>query len=623
MTTPPQALAAAGPRAESAEVPPSPLITNPGARSGKSLDGAWRALVDPYENGYFDYRYQPSERHYGLDEKPSRDNFLVEYDFDRCETLAVPGDWNSQRPELSLYEGTIWYRTRFDVALQPGRRWLLRFGAANYEARVYLNGTAIGRHVGGFTDFEIDVTAQLRAEGNSLVVKVDDARRREGVPTVNTDWFNFGGLTRSVRLIEVPETYIRDYFVQLEKDTLDVIAGWVRLDGPGASGARIQLEIAELGLRRDLSADAEGVARFRIEPSEYRGQLSLWSCESPHRCEVRLSTDLDECRERIGFRCIQTRGADILLNGKPIFLRGISLHEQAPERPGRAHGEADARKLLGWAQELGCNYVRLAHYPHGEATARVADELGLLVWAEVPVYWTILWENPETYENAHNQLTELISRDRNRACVILWSVANETPVSEPRNRFLGALIDSARRQDPTRLLTAALEHRYTDPHTVTLDDPLGGELDVLGCNQYVGWYDGPPEKADTLTWRVAYDKPLVFSELGAGAKAGRHGAADERWTEEFQQQVYERQLAMLARIAVWRGLTPWILADFQSPRRPLPGVQDGWNRKGLISDRGEKKKAFYLLQSFYRRVAEDPTRAALGPATSPRTPHSP
>src|SRR5262249_51541129 len=160
--------------------------------------------------------------------------------------------------------------------------------------------------------------------------------------------------------------------------------------------------------------------------------------------------------DQIGFRSIEVRGRDILLNGKAVFLRGVSIHEESPKRPGRAWNEEDARTLLSWAKELGCNFVRLAHYPHNEAMIRMADQMGVLVWAEVPVYWTIQWINPDTLRNAENQLREMIARDHNRASLIIYSVANETPITDERNRFLEQLIHEAHSLDPTRLVSAAL-----------------------------------------------------------------------------------------------------------------------------------------------------------------------
>jgi len=258
--------------------------------------------------------------------------------------------------------------------------------------------------------------------------------------------------------------------------------------------------------------------------------------------------------------------------------------------------------LLGWARELGANFVRLAHYPHNEHTIREADRLGILLWSEIPVYWTIQWENPATLENARNQLGEMIARDKNRAAVVIWSVANETPLSEARLLFLKNLVAHARSLDPGRLISAAMERHYTDDRTQMIDDPLGEFLDVLGCNEYVGWYDGLPEKADRLEWKTKYDKPLIMSEFGGDALYGNHGDASARWTEEYQESIYEHQIGMLKRIPFLRGTAPWILMDFRSPRRPLPGIQDYWNRKGLVSNRGEKKKAFFVLQRWYREM---------------------
>jgi beta-glucuronidase len=293
-----------------------------------------------------------------------------------------------------------------------------------------------------------------------------------------------------------------------------------------------------------------------------------------------------------------------LLNGEPIFLRGVSLHEEALLRPGRAFTPEDARTLLGWAKELGCNYVRLAHYPHNEYMVREAERLGLLVWAEVPVYWSIDWENPNTFANAANQLTEMIARDKNRAAVILWSVANETHASNARLKFLSDLARKTRELDPTRLVTAALFHDAPDGTTIHINDPLGEHLDVLGCNEYWGWYFGNPDLPDLLEWQTRYDKPLIMSEWGGGALSGYHGDALTRWSEEYQEELYKRQIEMFRRIPFLRGLTPWILKDFLSPRRPLPYFQDWYNRKGLVSNRGEKKKAFAVLQAFYKQLAQ-------------------
>ncbi|HET7812598.1 MAG TPA: glycoside hydrolase family 2 TIM barrel-domain containing protein [Steroidobacteraceae bacterium] len=589
----------------------APTMQNVYARTGHTLDGKWHVIVDPYENGAYNYRRDPLDAApnptsgYFLDRKPRDRTDLVEYDFDASPTLMVPGDWNSQDDKLFWYEGTVWYRTRFDFAPSPGmQRQFLHFGAANYQADVYLNGAKLGRHVGGFTPFEFEVTGRLKPAGNSVVVKVDNTRHLDAVPTVNTDWWNYGGLTRDVTLVETPQVFVRDYQVGLAPARAGApprLALSVQLDGASAP-AQVTVEIAEAGVRATLTTDASGAARLEVPARK----LKLWTPAQPKLYEVRIAGGEDRLVDHVGFRRIEVRGNQVLLNGQPVFLRGISLHEENPMRGGRAYSAEDARLLLGWARELGCNFVRLAHYPHNEHMARVADELGLMLWEEIPVYWTIAWENPDTLANAQEQLTSLITRDRNRASVIVWSVANETPVSEPRTRFLKSLVDTARALDATRLVSAAMEV-HVDPadndHRI-VDDPFGAYTDLLSFNQYVGWYDGLPAKLDEIRWTFAYDKPVMISEFGADALQGMHGDALTRFSEEYQEDLYRRTLAMLSKIPQWRGTTPWILVDFRSPRRPLPVIQDGWNRKGLIGENGTRKKAFFVLQDFYRTKAD-------------------
>ena len=567
----------------------SPLINNVPKRTTISLNGSWHFIVDPYEIGLNARFYRNA--------KPKEKNDLIEYDFDKSDVLNVPGDWNTQKKDMLFYEGPVWYEKSFSYRKREHTRVFINFGAANYFTRVYLNGDALGEHEGGFTAFNFEITDKIHAGENFVVVEVNNARRRDAVPTLNTDWWNYGGLTRDVALIEEPETFIRDYVVQLAKGSSQEICGWVQLDSPGSTQP-VTLEIPEAGIRNTVTADAGGRAEFHLP-----AKLELWSPGRPKLYEVTLSAGADKVRDNIGFRTIETHGTQILLNGKPVFLRGISLHEEAPMRGGRAFNQQDAETLLGWAHELGCNFVRLTHYPHSENMTRLADRMGLMVWSEIPVYWDIDWENPATLQNAKNQLRDMIARDHNRASVIMWSLSNETPVKPERTTFLHALADTARQLDSTRLITSALNHvDESGPDTRTPSDPVGGYLDVLGINEYQGWYWGHPEDSDRMQWTTTWDKPLVFSEFGGEAPYGRHGAADERWTEEYQASIYQHHITMLKNIPSLAGLSPWVLMDFHSPRRLLPGVQDYYNRKGLISNQGQHKQAFYVLQKYYKEL---------------------
>lgn len=574
-------------------------------RSAQSLNGDWHYIVDPYENGYYNYRYEPFDRMdnpgknaFFMNAKPKDKTDLVEYNFDRSPTMEIPGDWNSQVDKLYYYEGSVWFKKSFDYVRKPGsERVFLYFGAVNYKAEVYLNGTKLGTHIGGFTPFHFEVSGQLKEKDNFLVVKVDNSRKKDGVPTLNTDWWNYGGITRDVKLVDTPQTFIRDYVIQLNPERALSIEGFVRLDGKSSANQDITISIPGLNLQQTFKSDNEGHAKMSLKSDT----ITYWSPENPHLYKVTLTTASDTLVDQIGFRTIETEGDRILLNDKPVFLRGISIHEERPYDDGRVHTKEQARQLLLWAKELGCNYVRLAHYPHNEHMVRLADEMGILVWEEIPVYWTIDWNNTGTLENAKTQLGEIIRRDRNRASVIIWSMANETPVSDARNRFLKELAGLTRSLDDTRLISAALEQSSLEgnPDVRTIDDPFADVVDVLSFNQYIGWYEGLPSKAKTITWKISQNKPVIISEFGAGAKQGFHADSLTRWSEEYQAYLYRETLSMIDKIDELSGLSPWILTDFRSPRRQLPDIQDEWNRKGLISDEGIKKKAFNVLQSYY------------------------
>jgi beta-glucuronidase len=574
-----------------AQPPAANLIANVSGRTTISLDGTWNTIVDPYEIGL-------GSRFY-LNAKPKDKTQLVEYDFDASEKLHVPGDWNTQREYLLFYEGPVWYQRSFSYHKRTNTRPFIYFGAANYQTRVWINGKKIGEHIGGFTPFNFEVSEEVAEGDNSIVVEVSNTRSKDAVPALSTDWWNYGGLTRSVELVELPDTFIQDYSVQLAKGRQDEVVGWVQFNA-NTGQHEVTIEIPEAHIKQAAQLTAAGYASF-----DFPAKLTLWSPENPKLYRVIISGDGDSVTDDIGFRSIETRGTQILLNGKPIFLRGVSMHEEAPFRGGRAFSEEDDRTLLGWARDVGCNFVRLTHYPHNESMIRLADHMGLLVWSEVPVYWGIAWENPSTLENAEEQMRDMIARDHNRAAVILWSLSNETPIEPGRTDFLKALAAYAKQLDSTRLITSAMNHTDSSvPGTRSLNDPLGEYLDVLGLNEYLGWYEGRPEDADRMQWKTAFEKPLIISEFGAGAVYGKHGDSDTRFSEEYQANLFEHQINMLNRIPALAGMSPWVLMDFRSPRRPLPGIQDFHNRKGLISDRGQRKQAFYVLQKYYRKMAE-------------------
>ena len=570
------------------------LIGNVLNRQTISLNGDWHYIVDIQEEGYYDYRMKPMRWGFFMNAKPQKPEDLIEYDFDASPTMKVPGDWNTQDPRLFFYEGTVWFERSFHYTKTPGRRVLLYFGGVNYDSHIYVNGKKAGHHTGGFTAFNFDVTDELKDGENFVVVKVDNKRHADAVPTQIFDWWNYGGITRDVLLVEVSEHYLENYTLRIDNQDFKRMEFSAHLN-QALAGEKVRLRIPELKIDKTFETNPEGVV-----VASWKASPKLWSPEDPKLYHVELIYNEETLTDEIGFRSIRTEGKKLLLNGRPIFLKGISMHEEKAYGGGRANSTSDAHLLLSWAKELGCNFVRFAHYPHNEHAVREAERMGILLWSEIPCYWTIAWTNESTYQNAQSQLRDMILRDQNRANIIIWSIANETPHSAERDRFLSRLSTYARSLDSSRLISMAMEVTSAKNYVNRLNDNMNQYVDVVSFNQYVGWYRDVND-APKMTWEIPYDKPVIVSEFGGGAKYGLHGEKNQRWTEEFQENLYKENVAMLDKIDGLAGTTPWILKDFRSPRRVLPGVQDYYNMKGLFSDKGEKKKAFFVLKEWYEK----------------------
>ncbi|WNH08999.1 glycoside hydrolase family 2 protein [Thalassobellus suaedae] len=574
------------------------FISNTQNRTFTSLNGKWKYVMDPYETGQIGF--MPLYKNTKQKDKTDR----VEYSFDSAQTLWVPGGWNVQKPELLYYEGSIWYRKTFDKEnIAKDKRYYIYLGAANYNSTITFNGEILGKHEGGFTPFCYEVTHLIKKRDNYLIVGVNNTRSKDQIPAKVTDWFNHGGITRDVKLLEVPTAFVSNYFLSLNKSTLNLktkqIDGSLTLTGATFS-QKVKVIIPELKVNKEIIVDSTGTCNFTISVKN----LDLWSPKTPKLYKVSIETETEKINDRIGFRTIDTKGKQILLNGNPVFLKGISLHDENPLRRDRANSIDDAKLVLGWAKQLGCNFIRLAHYPHQENIVRLADEMGIMLWEELPLYWGIEWDNPKVLLKAKKQYTELINRDYNRASSIIWSIANETTPTKARNEFLKAIAEHVKSLDNTRLLSAACKKDQAgdgNPENhYTVSDPIMKYLDIVSFNEYLGWYGGLPEECRKKTITSSANKPIIVSEFGGGALQGFYADKLTRWSEEYQENLYIENLAMFNKIDGLAGMTPWILVDFMSPLRQLPDIQDGWNRKGLISEKGVKKKAFYILQDYYK-----------------------
>jgi beta-glucuronidase len=567
-------------------------MINVDARKIISLNGTWDAIIDPA--GVGDWRQIWTEK------KPEKKTDFVEYSFEGGPSLQVPGDFNTQMPELTYEECTVWYRKIFNFQKDSTKRLFLHFGAVNYIADVYLNGTKLGSHEGGFTPFQFEITDLVKQGRNSIVVKVNNQRLKEGVPALGYDWFNYGGITRDVNLIVTPNSYIEDYFIQLGKHSMNSVTGWIKLKSGNSSKVRIL--IPELKLDNTYMTGQNGIAEVSFSTA-----LQLWSPETPRLYNVIIESETDTIMDRIGFRNIEVNGTQILLNGKPIFIRAVNIHEERPMKAGRANSTADARTLLGWAKELGCNLVRLAHYPHNENMIKLAEEMGIMVWDEIPVYQQIQFSSPAVSQKMNQMMREMVHRDKNRCGVVIWSLSNETNSSPDRDKSLIELSKKCRLLDSTRLITSVINDQHYKNDSIRVWDTLYKYFDVMSINEYLGWYVPWQGKPSDTKWQLIYQKPIIISEFGGEAKFGSNrGPKDEAasWSEEYQEQIYKDQVKLFEVTPNLAGVCAWILIDYRSPTRMHPVYQQGYNRKGLLSELGEKKKAWYVLNQYYKSKSQ-------------------
>jgi beta-glucuronidase len=564
-------------------------MINVSARHCTNLNGKWQVIIDPAGAG--DWRQVWKEK------KPEKKTDFFEYSFEGGPVFNVPGDFNSQMTELKYFEGTVWYKKSFDYNPDKNKRLFLHFGAVNYLADVYLNGNLLGKHEGGFTPFQFEITNSVHNGGNSIVVRVNNQRLKDGIPGLGFDWFNYGGITRDVNLVETDNSFISDYFIQLKKHSFNEVQGWVKLNG-AHSRQNVEIKIPELKIVYKSKSDDTGLAEVKFSSG-----FDLWSPENPRLYKIIIQCETDTIVDNIGFRSIEAKGSKILLNGKPVFLKGINIHEENPFRVARAFSESDASILLTWAKELGCNMVRLAHYPHNEYMIRLAEKMGIMVWDEIPVYQQVEFSTPGVSNKMDLMMREMINRDKNRCGVIVWSLSNETSPSPSRDRALVNLSDKCRLLDSTRLITSVINDQHYNNNAINVWDTLYRHFDIISLNEYLGWYVPWQGRPEDVKWNfVCKDKPIVISEFGGEALYGNNkGPKDEAasWSEEYQEQIFKDQVEMLKAIPDLCGTFPWLLVDYRSPGRMHPVYQNGWNRKGLLSDHGDKKKAWYILKAYY------------------------
>ncbi len=545
-------------------------------RATRDLSGVWKFRADPERVGERDSWFK------GLQQ---------------TRLMPVPCSWNEIFDDLRNYTGGGWYQTDFAVeSAWQGQRIHLRFGSVAYRAKVWLNGALLGEHIGPHLPFVFDATAQIKPGSvNTLIVFVENDLRLDRVPAVpdktrvsmhtahypqtTYDFFPYTGIHRPVLLFATPDVHIQDITV---RTTIAGRNGKVALDITTSSdwSGKAQAQIVGAGDAVPVQISG-GRASLNLDVPNAR----LWSTEDPHLYQLTVVLDDGGVRDvyhlNIGIREIKVAGDKLLLNGKSVFLRGFGKHEDLALHGRGLNVPSIIRdfELMKW---LGANSFRTSHYPYSEEAMQLADQYGLLVIDETPAVSLVFMDGPEIQAARAQQLKqdieELVERDKNHPCVIMWSVANE-PLTKPFHttnpeppesvargtQFFGPMFELFRQLDSTRPVTmVSLQGGPTDWQAFG---------DVICTNSYNGWYavSGRLDDAakaveqEALKLRQRHPgKPIMFTEFGADAIAGNHAHPPVMWSEEYQADMVEMYIRTLEKLPFIIGTHPWAFADFRT-----------------------------------------------------------
>ncbi len=542
------------------------LLATAFSRPALVLNGEWQHVTDPNA----DYIYPLSSETFIADSK-----------------LNVPSDWNSQNPDLLNYQGIVWYKTTFDFyGPTKNDKVLLHFGGIEGKGVIYLNGQKIGEQHLAYIPFNFEVQNYLKKGENELVIAIDNVKLEANIKEENQE-FHYGGITRDVKLIILPATYIQDYQIMLDPNNPYVIKGFVQLSGQSIEKKKINLNIRGLQINEDLITDAYGKASFNIPNSD----IDYWSPNAPHLYRINLKTDQDRLIDQVGFRTVEVQGSDILLNGTKIFLKGIDIKEEIPQRGGRAFEQEDAIFLLEKAKELGCNFVRLTHHPHNKFMVRMADRLGLMILEEISIAPYTSKSNTDNYNALNHTFRTIFQRDKNKASVIFWSFLNQGSKDDQSQQAIIPLLEEAKKSDPSRLITTVLESENINASTSirTVTNSLANYVDALSIR-----LDFPKNQAANSQilnypkWRFIQNKPVL-------AFGYYHSKQNHDSLTEFQKR---EAWELVQEIPGIQGFSPGSLMDFRSPQPN--NLNEEWNTSGFLTSEGELKSIFSTLQDFYQ-----------------------
>ncbi len=531
---------------------------------------------------------------------------------DGTEDIWVPSCWNELREDLFEYEGIAWYFKRFVFeSMEDVDRYILFFNGVNYKCRIWVNGAEAGAHTGGFTPFEIDITGflALNAE-NTITVRVDSTITDMTSPPIGVDWFNYGGIFRDVSIIGTGASWIDDVTVITKMDgcvSLSVDIGNFNADNIYS----IHVSVKDKDVYGPIYNITESVQSSRKNMRLAIQNPKLWSPDSPFLYDFKVSLSrngklVDEWEHRIGVREFSIKDRKVLLNGKVIYLKGYSKHEEYPVT-GRTFSYDILRRDYELCKKGGANFLRLCHYPHHLKEYEIASESGMLVIAEVPNvnFKKEQFSNPELLELANRQMKETIKYYKNETCIMFWSLFIECKTYEDAAvDFVPKYIKLAKELDPTRFTVHASD--------IPTEDRTYEYFDVVGVNYWLGWYNGHSiEEGGAMMDKIAArypEKPVLMTSGGWEAIYGNHSCkAQLKWSEEAQAEYLESLVDLYVSKDYIVGQIVWTFNDFRVSAWVIDGVARwpsrpmGINHKGALDLYRRPKLSYYRLQEAFKK----------------------
>lgn len=529
------------------------------------------------------------------------------------QKVSVPGVWNLYAEKYSIYEGVCWFAREFTIPTLPdGSTALLRFGAVNYRCEVFVNGERVGEHEGGYTEFVIDVSPLVHEGDNYIAVKVDNRATSTRLPGV-LGYFNYGGIHRDVTLEIYPAAYLADVFVRGHPK-----AGGGVLQVTGKCGAvrtdTLEVVVSCNGVREKATVALDGTFAIELDVPD----VQPWSPENPNLYHTVVTLGcgediFDEWGFDVGFRALAICDSKIQLNGQGTFLKGICYIYDSPAFGLVLRPEQFERDII-LLKELGVNAIR-SHFPLSHSFLNACDRAGIMVWVEIPVYCIFpgddergtVFADAEWQRLAMTMLEEMITQAKNHPSVILYGIGNECNLKNPEAEpFFRNLAARARELDPTRLLSYACAYGNTGP--------MADIVDILGINEYWGWYDVifdnnrslsseeiDLKKLDDLLQKhtAKHRKPLLLTEFGADAIPGYLSQKLALWSEDYQAEFLRKTYAVAQRCPRLCGTFPFGFADYRDPSKEINEYWDGMNYKGVVTYNRKRKRAFFALKSIY------------------------